>query len=55
MEYVGDRKRTETDRVSSLIRALAVGLMVLGIVFGVLDGSGFLPQPATTVVHDPAS
>ena len=27
----------KTDRVSSFIRALAVGLMVLGMVFGVLD------------------
>jgi hypothetical protein len=55
MGFVGDKKRTETDHVSSLIRALAVGMMVLGIMFGVLDGAGFLPQPAATVADDPAS
>jgi hypothetical protein len=29
--------------------------MVLGVLFGALDESGLLPQPAATVAHDPAS
>jgi hypothetical protein len=56
MEFVGHDKRTEIDRVSSFIRALAVCMMVLGTVFGVLDQCHLLPQlPATTVKQDPAS
>jgi hypothetical protein len=56
MEFVGHNKRAETDRVSSFIRALAVGMIVLGAVFGVLDRWHLLPQlPAATAAHAPAA
>jgi hypothetical protein len=53
MEFA-DRPQVETDRVSSFLLALAVGLMVLGVLFGALDESGLLTRPAATVVQDPA-
>jgi hypothetical protein len=46
-------ERAGTDYVSRCIRLLAVGMIVLGVVFGVLDEYGLLPQlPAATVAHD---
>jgi hypothetical protein len=48
-----DFARTESDRVSSFLRMLAIGMMVLGAVFAVLDRYQVLPQlPAATVAHD---
>ena len=37
MEFADHRNIERADRVSSFIRALAVGMIVLGMVFGVLD------------------
>jgi len=56
MDFADHHERTEADRVSAFIRALAIAMMVLGIVFGVLDGSGLLPQlPTAAVAHDSAA
>lgn len=46
--------RAETDYVSRWIRMLAIGMMVLGVVFAVLDGCELLPLPAPAAVADPA-
>jgi hypothetical protein len=51
-----DFARTESDRVSSFLRMLAIGMMVLGAVFVVLDRYQLLPQlPAATVAHAPVA
>jgi hypothetical protein len=55
MEVADHHKQTETDCVSSFLLALAIGLMVVGVLFGALDESGLLPRPAATVVQDPAT
>jgi hypothetical protein len=44
----------ETDHVSRMIRILAIGMMVLGAVFAVLDGCELLPLPAPVAVAGPA-
>jgi hypothetical protein len=46
--------RAETDDVSRWIRMLAIGMMVLGVVFAVLDGCELLPLPGPVAVADPA-
>jgi hypothetical protein len=48
-----DFAERDTDHVSRFIRALAIGLMVLGAMFGVLDQYQLLPQPpvATAVAN----
>jgi hypothetical protein len=46
--------RSETDHVSRWIRMLAIGMMVLGAVFAVLDGCELLPLPGPVAVADPA-
>jgi hypothetical protein len=46
--------RAETDYVSHWIRMLAIGMMVLGAVFAVLDGCELLPLPGPVAVADPA-
>jgi hypothetical protein len=46
--------RTETDYVSRWIRMLAIGMMVLGAVFAVLDGCELLPLPGPVTVAGPA-
>jgi hypothetical protein len=56
MDFAEYHKRPETDRVSSFIRALAIGLIVLGAAFGVLDRCHLLLQsPAATSANDPSS
>jgi hypothetical protein len=55
MEFAG-HKQADTDRVSSFIQMLAIGMVVLGIVFGVLDQYHLLPQlPVVAVAHDGAA
>jgi len=45
-------ERDETDYVSGWILALAMGMIVLGTVFAVLDGYDLLPPlPAAAVAH----
>jgi hypothetical protein len=46
--------RAETDDVSRWIRMLAIGMMVLGVVFAVLDGCELLPLPGPVAIADPA-
>jgi hypothetical protein len=55
----GDERRVgpdpaESDYVSRWIRMLAIGMMVLGAVFAVLDGCELLPLPAPVAVAGPA-
>ena len=56
MEFTDERdigiERGETDYVSAWILALAVGMIVLGTVFAVLDWCDLLPPlPAAAVAH----
>jgi hypothetical protein len=56
MEFTDERdiglERDETDYVSAWILALAVGMIVLGTVFAVLDLCDLLPPlPAAAVAH----
>jgi hypothetical protein len=53
MQVADHHERVETDRVSSFLQALAIAMMVLGLLFGALDESGLLPQPAATAAHEP--
>jgi hypothetical protein len=53
MEFANRKRFSERDRVSRFIHALAVGMMVLAVIFVVLDEYGLLPQlPPATVAHD---